>query len=478
MRTARLIGAAVLAISALLVVPTAQVAAAGNVVSSSAPATPSTPTSMALPAIRITTARSGIAPGVLFANPHPARAKNASWTGGPMIYDNAGHVIWFMPNPKVHVTLPVTYKGQPALAYHLTTGFVGGWSVGHWVVLNQSYQQIGTIGNGVDHHELLLVDNGTMAYVDSYHSVKYDLSKFGGPVNGTVVEPVIQEINLASGNVVWEWHGLPHVPVAETYRSLQDKSVDYFHLNSIAVDTDGNLIVSGRHISAVLKINRSSGAVMWQLGGKRSSFRFTGGTGPSFQHDARVVGPNTYSVFDNGVSRKPPYSRGVIFQVDPAQHTARVIAEWRHQPDIFSKIEGSNRELPNGNRLIGWATAGVATEYAGHTVVWESKIEGAQSYRTLRSPWNGTPRNPPTLVIHRDGSAVSASAAWNGATGVTHWELLGGPDARHLRLLRTVPYTGFQMSQTMSVSANERVFAVRAVRAGSASSQSAVVAVP
>jgi hypothetical protein len=395
-----------------------------------------------------------------------------------MIFDNAGHVIWYLPKPKVHVTLPVTYKGKPALAYHLNVGGPGAWSSGYWVVLNQSYQQVGVIGHGVDHHELTITNNGTMAYVDSYHPVKYNLSKLGGPVNGTVVEAVVQQINLITGKVVWEWHSLPHVPVSETYRSLKDRMVDYFHLNSIAVDTDGNLIVSGRHISAVLKINRRTGAVMWQLGGKRSSFHFISGSGPSWQHDARIVGPNTYSVFDNGVSRSPKYSRGVIFHVDPSTHTARVVAEWRHHPDLYSKIEGSNRQLSNGNWLIGWATTGIATEYAGHTVVFESKIDGAYSYRTLRSPWHATPRNAPMLAVRRHGSAVTASAAWNGATDVVSWELLGGPDAHHLRLLSTIPYTGFQMSHTMAAPANDRAFAVRAVRNVSATSQSAVVTMP
>ena len=475
MRTARFLASTVLALGALLAAPTAAAAVAGEGGSST---TSNTTNGPVLPPIHTVTARSGIAPGVLFANPTPAYGTDPAWVGGPTIYDNAGHIIWYLPNPNVHVTLPVTYQGKPALAYHLTTGFAGGWTVGRWVILNQSYQQVGMIGSGVDHHELLMVDNGTMAYVDSYHPVKYDLSKFGGPVNGTVVEAVIQEINLATGKVVYEWHSLPHVPVTETNQSLTDDQVDYFHINSIAVDTDGNLIVSGRHLSSVLKINRKTGAVMWQLGGKQSTFEFTNGSGPSFQHDARIVGKNTYSVFDNGDSRSPQYSRGVTYKIDPAKRTASIVGEWRHSPDLYSLIEGDNRQLPNGNRLIAWATTGVTTEYAGHTVVFESRIDGGSSYRTLRSAWKATPSNPPALTVERNGTNVTANATWNGATDVIRWELLGGADARHLRVLRSIPYTGFQMSQTITVSSSDQVFSVRAVRQGSPTSQSGVATAP
>jgi hypothetical protein len=435
------------------------------------------------PAMRITTpARAGTAPGLLITNPIKIYTKKpAAWTGGPTIYDNAGHVVWYKPSTSIHVTEPVTYHGKPAMAYYQITKKLGGWNAGYWVLLNQSYQKIAEIhaGNGLaaDHHELVLTDHDT-ALMDIYRPVKMDLSKVGGSANATVQEAIVQEVSLTTGKVLFEWHSLKYVPVTDSYNSLTTDSVDYFHINSIAEDTDGNLIVSGRFVSTILKINRSTGDVMWRLGGRHSDFSFVGDGGPSYQHDVRVVGPSMYSAFDNGDGRNPQYSRGVTWQVDLAAHTASVVDQWRHAPDVYSSIMGSNRVLPNGNRLIGWALGGggATTEYAGHSVVFESTFsELASSYRVFRSVWHATPATPPSLQLRRSNGVVHADVSWNGATDMVRWELLAGPDAKHLKVVTTAPYTGYRASLTTPAASSKRVFEVRAVRSGMANGTSHVI---
>jgi hypothetical protein len=435
------------------------------------------------PPMRIVTSTAAKAPGLLIANPNKIynTAPGQPWTGGPTIYDNAGHVVWYKPSETISVTEPVTYLGKPALAYYQRTRAYNGFGEGYWVLLNQSYQEIAQVhaGNGLfaDHHEFELTKRGT-ALIDCYHRVVVDLTPFGGPARATVWEGVVQEINVATGKVVFEWHSLPHIPVTDSYNSLKVNNVDYFHMNAISEDTDGNLIVSGRDIQSLVKINRTTGAVMWRLGGKRSSFTFVGDTGPHRQHDGRAVGGGMYSVFDNGVGAKPQVSRGVTWKLNTTAHTATLVDVWRHTPDIFSLIMGSNRVLPNGNRLIGWAIGGVTTEYKGHTVVFESKFgQGATSYRMFRSVWNGTPSTPPTLTVSRTKAGVTAHASWNGATGIARWDLLAGPDAQHLRVVRAAPYAGYETTQSLPVKSTDKAFAVRAVRgAGVATATSQVMA--
>ena len=429
MPRARLLGASV-ALAALGAVPL--LVGAGSAASAAPSVTPAPHPA----ALHVVTDKPGVAPGLLITNPINVYPKEKpSWTGGPTIYDNAGHVVWYKPSRSIHVTEPVTYDGKPALAYYQITKVMGGWNQGYWVILNQSYKVVAEIhaGNGLmaDHHELVLTDHGT-ALVDSYNPVPMDLSQYGGSANATVMEAVVQEVSLTTGQVLFEWHSLKYIPVTNTYNSLTTPTVDYFHINAIAEDTDGNLIVSGRFISTILKINRSTGALMWRLGGKQSDFQFIGDSGPSMQHDVRVVGPSTYSAFDNGDLRNPPYSRGVTWQVDVSTHTASVVDQWRHDPDLYSSIMGSNRVLPNGNRLIGWALGGdgATTEYAGHTVVFESTFGNfASTYRTFRAVWNATPAAPPTLSVQRSSGKVLAKVSWNGATDIVQWQLLAGPDA-------------------------------------------------
>ena len=82
------------------------------------------------------------------------------------------------------------------------------------------------------------------------------------------------------------------------------------------------------------------------------------------------------------------------------------------------------------------------------------------------------------LSVTRTGGQVRVQASWNGATGVQRWVVLAGSDARHLRVLGTVAYTGFRMTQSVAVGRDHRVLTVRAFRSGAASVQADVTAAP
>ena len=87
-------------------------------------------------------------------------------------------------------------------------------------------------------------------------------------------DSVVQEIDIKTGLVLFQWDSLDHVPLADSYAKFPPTGTpyDFLHLNSIEQDDDGNLLIGGRAVSALYKVNRSTGAVMWQLGGRRSSF--------------------------------------------------------------------------------------------------------------------------------------------------------------------------------------------------------------
>src|SRR5207248_1924871 len=104
-----------------------------------------------------------------------------------------------------------------------------------------------------------------------------------------VVDSVVEEIDIPTGLLLLRWDSLDHVPVSDSYAPLPPRRTrdpfDYFHANSIAVDRDGNLVVSGRNTWTAYKLDRHTGAVIWRLGGKHSSFRLAPRTYWAFQHD-------------------------------------------------------------------------------------------------------------------------------------------------------------------------------------------------
>ena len=417
-----------------------------------------------------TTVGTGVAPGLLLA----------TVPGGTIIYDNQGEPVWFKPTADLPRDLQkVTYKGQNALAYFVrqSAPFPGDF-VGEVHVLDASYRQIGTIkaGNGytMNEHDLQIGPRGQFALFPIWAPVTVDLSPYGGPTNATVLEGIVQEVDIATGAVTFEWHSLGSgdFPVTDSYIPLNGSPVDYMHLNSVEYDRDGNFLISARNVSAVAKLRKSDAHVMWRLGGRRNQFRFTDGDGgPSWSHDVRRRPDGAISVYDNGNSRTPPYGRGVAWSVDETNFTAHVAVQWRHHPDLFGSIYGSNRLLPNGNDLISWGDTGTTTEYASGDptqAVFQSQLAaGGSTYRTERVDWHATPARPPDMAVDRSATTAAAYASWNGATEVATWQLWGGPDSQHLRLLGSAARSGFETRVPGPVQSTDRFFQVQALDSSS-----------
>jgi hypothetical protein len=148
-------------------------------------------------------------------------------------------------------------------------------------------------------------------------------------------------------------------------------SIDYFHINSIDVDQDNNLLVSARETFAVYKFDRQSGEIIWRLGGKKSDFEMGPGTRFAFQHDARRQRDGTITIFDNGttvfedgVPKAVEESRGIELELDEEEMTAVLVHEYKHPDKQFADAGGNMQVLPNGNVFIGWGRAGVVSEFS------------------------------------------------------------------------------------------------------------------
>ena len=211
--------------------------------------------------------------GDMFLTPHNG-VQN-----GPMILDSTGHLIWFDPLASVGAfNLERQHLGgKPVLTWWQGTLINGHGTAGQDMILNSSYQPIADLhaGNGYssDLHEFQITPQGT-ALIDAYVPVKTSQSR-----TGSVLDCVIQELNIKTGQVLWEWHAWGHIPLNASYESAPGGSTpyDYFHLNSIQRTSDGNLVISARDTWAIYKIDRSTGKLIWTLGGKHSSFKMGAG---------------------------------------------------------------------------------------------------------------------------------------------------------------------------------------------------------
>ena len=394
---------------------------------------------------------------------------------GPEIVDNAGQPVWFRQSPPGQHAMDVrvqTYRGQRVLTYWQgVTRHAVGYGSDH--ILNDHYQQIAVVhaGNGLqaDLHEFVITKRNT-ALLTAFRSIPYDLSAEGGSAHDHLLDSVIQEVDIRSGKVLFQWQASQHVPLSASYRSRGSDGShpwDYFHINSIDVEPDGNLLVSARNTHALYEINRRTGAVMWVLGGKDSSFTMGPGTQFAWQHDAIRQPNGTITLFDDEASPSVmSRSRALTLQVDMADHTVSLVRSLISPNNLLSTSQGSMQMLPNGDTLVGYGNEPYVTEYNRQgAVVFNARFTGPgeDSYRAYRFRWNGFPVAPPSLAVRPAGPGRwTGYASWNGATQVARWQLLEGPSRRDMTVVNTVPRRSFETAASFNGSAGDLV-AVRAL---------------
>ena len=284
-----------------------------------------------------------------------------------------------------------------------------------------------------------------------------------------MIDSVVQEIDLETGLVLFEWHALDHLPLsASYYKASSSRQVfDPYHVNSVVLDRDGNLVVSMRNTCAVYKIDHRTGRVLWTLGGKQSSFRMGPGTHTVFQHDAVVQSDGTITMFDDGGG--PPFAhpaRGIQERLDLRKMTVTLIRADGHSPPLDVAVEGGMQLLRNGDASIGWGSQPFFSEYSrsGRQVFDAHFVNPIASYEADRFEWSAQPRTLPALAISpRSDGSTSLYASWNGATDVSSWRALAGFAPNALAPVAARSRTGFETA--LSVHTAAPYFAVQALGA-------------
>jgi len=249
-------------------------------------------------------------------------------------------------------------------------------------------------GNGyeTDLHDLRLLSNGN-ALLMSYDVKIIDMSQIvpGGQKAAEVTGLIIQEVD-PQRNVVFQWRSWDHFQITDADSvNLSLGAIDYCHGNALEIDYDGNIILSSRNMSEITKISRSSGNIIWRLGGKNNQFTFINDPIKfSYQHAIRRTAAGTYTLFDNGNFHVPKFSRAVEYVINENNMTCELIWEFRRDPIIYSFAMGYAERLPNGNTSVSWGFSNTTyTEVtpAGETAYEFSLGNLSYSYRVVKENW-------------------------------------------------------------------------------------------
>ena len=413
--------------------------------------------------IHITTPASpGASPGYLFMAPY-----QGDGTPGPEIADQAGNLVWFHPIPAGDTATNFqvqSYEGKPVLTWWQGRVLEVGFGQGEDVIVNSAYRRLAGVraGNGyrADLHEIRLTPEGT-AWIDIFDPIRTDLAAVHGRADGVLSDSIVQEIDVKTGLVMWEWHALGHVPIGESKNPVPAQGTtypwDYVHINSVDPGPSGDVLLSSRSTWTLYDVDIRTGAVRWRLGGSHSSFKPGPGTHFYWQHDAEFQPGGLISVFDNGSDPpKEKQSRGLLLRPDLATHTVALVRQFTNpHSTLLATSQGNLLSLPGGNWLMGYGGLPNFTEYdpAGRVLLDGTLGKNVQDFRTYLSPWSGQPETPPSLTASSSGAQITVSVSWNGATQVAEWRVLAGASPGSLTPVALAPKTGFQTTITAAAAA-------------------------
>jgi hypothetical protein len=390
--------------------------------------------------------------------------------GGSYIIDRHGHYIWFGPNTAAHHRMNFSvqiYKGEPVLTWFQGL-VVEGYGQGQLIIADSSYRIRHVIrahgGQLADFHDFVITPQNTALITIYRRHGNVDLRGVGGSANGYLVSGVAQEIDIATGRLLWEWDSWarsnPHVPLRESYQKLGEGGdggngthaapYNYFHINSVSEvgDDSGDLLISGRNTFAIYRVKRTTtGHIVWRLNGKKSNFSMGPRSKFVWQHHVRQVKPGQITVFDNGVPEEP-HSRAILLDVNTNTMHVSLKKAYFHPgtPQYEAGAMGSAQLLPDGRMFVGWGTQPHFSEFGpqGALLLDGDIIKGDPSYRAFTENWTGRPSHAPAAAARRRTGGATVYASWNGTTETRRWAVFAGRSRGSLHRIATASKNGFE----------------------------------
>jgi hypothetical protein len=426
---------------------------------------PVPPADLQPPPIAVLRSKPGVARGLIFVAPKTTAVP--AGPQGPEIIDERGRPVWFHPTTNGDQAADFrvqSYHGESVLTFWQGQSHTGpGHGEGVDYIYDHAYHLIATVNAGhglaADTHEFRLTPEGT-ALILAYNQVPRDLSSVGGPADGSVFDGVVQEIDVATGAVRFEWHSLDHVGLDESHAPVPTNGTpyDYFHINAVSLDVDGNLIIDARNAWTVYKVDRRTGRVIWHLGGTKTDFTLGAGLPFAWEHDPEAVDRDTLRIFDNEASPAVlPASRVIWVRRNSWNHTATLLRSIVHPDALSAGSQGNSEALDNGDTFVGWGATGRFSEFDGRgNILFDASVPaGYDTYRAYRHVWHAQPDTLPTATAQRNGDGTTTvHAIWNGATEVVRWYVVGGPNPHALWPLGTADWNGLDTAIKLTTDAH------------------------
>lgn len=268
--------------------------------------------------------------------------------------------------------------------------------------------RFGSVAMPLDPHELTFLPNGNLVFFSSQlMEIPDDFHRCLEPPC-TLLYQNMHEATL-DGDIVRTWdlrdyfalEDLPESLYSDEYqpraRGYVDalEVVDHTHMNAITLAPDGDLLLSSRQFSDVLRLDYETGEIVWRIGGPGDPYnQFTFVDDPydgfSNQHLPHLLPNENLLLYDNGNARNDHSTRVAEYALDVENRTATLV--WSYAPpegDYFSETRGSAQRLPDGNTLINWVDRNPNIEIvtpAGDVVLQITLPQNHSSYRALYHP--------------------------------------------------------------------------------------------
>ena len=252
---------------------------------------------------------------------------------------------------------------------------IGTGPIGKCIVLDEKYKTVKVIpalyetdrtpaGIPVDQHEFTMLGEDHFLLIGIIGEREYDFpegvahSEFGARVGSNVIQEIVND------EVVFEWYSSDHPELYSyatsdyaDYFNLNRLFADYAHLNSVQIDPDdGNFVCSLRNSCCILKLDRTTGEILWTLGGKGDQFGLTEEQKTYYQHHAVPFEGGLVTVFDNGNNQGR--TRIVEYTLDEANKRLVSFREYALE-EQFSVFAGGAQRLEgeDARYVIGWGGA-------------------------------------------------------------------------------------------------------------------------